>query len=119
MRDFVRPGARDVLDRFDDALFWHGLEDTTGCGSGLADGSGGWDADLLLWCPPGQVPVIAGWWRLAAPELDGLREPFTRHAAEPGGWITTFESFAAFLTDWGEIVTAAERRGWGIVGLRC
>ncbi|GCD38818.1 hypothetical protein OEIGOIKO_06637 [Streptomyces chrestomyceticus JCM 4735] len=40
-------------------------------------------------------------------------------SVEPDGWITTFESFAGFLTDWGEVVTEAERRGWGVVGLRC
>ncbi|GHI04156.1 hypothetical protein AQI88_07295 [Streptomyces cellostaticus] len=65
------------------------------------------------------MPLIAGWWRQAAPQLDVPREPFTQHAAEPDGWITTFESFANLLTDWGEAVTEAERRGWGIVGLRC
>ncbi|GHE09642.1 hypothetical protein [Streptomyces alanosinicus] len=54
-----------------------------------------------------------------APQLEVLREPFTQHAAESSGWIRSFESFADFLTDWGEVVTEAERRGWGIVGLRC
>ena len=88
-------------------------------GSGLPERPCTWDVDLLLWCPPDHVPVIAGWWRQAAPQLEVLREPFTQHAAEPGGWITTFESLADFLTDWGEVVTEAERRGWGIVGLRC
>ncbi|MFJ9418618.1 hypothetical protein ACIRPT_31345 [Streptomyces sp. NPDC101227] len=68
--------------------------------------------------PADHVPAIAGWWRQAAPRLESLREPFTRHAAEPGGWTTTFALFADLLTDWGEVVTEAERRGWGIVGLR-
>ncbi|MFF4590862.1 hypothetical protein [Streptomyces sp. NPDC001388] len=63
--------------------------------------------------------LIAGWWQRAAPHLESLRMPFTRHAADSSGWITTFESFAYLLTDWGEVVTEAERRGWGIVGLRC
>ncbi|MFJ9853925.1 hypothetical protein [Streptomyces sp. NPDC101150] len=36
-----------------------------------------------------------------------------------GGWITTFESFADLPTDWGQVVMEVERRGWGIVGLRC
>ncbi|WP_432584508.1 hypothetical protein ABVG11_00350 [Streptomyces sp. HD1123-B1] len=119
MRDFVEPKVREVLDRFNDALFWHRLEDTTGVGSGLLERPCTWDADLLLWCPPDHVPLIAGWWRQAAPQLDSLRQPFARHAAEPRGWITTFELFAGLLTEWGEVVTEAERRGWGIVGLRC
>ncbi|WAU82014.1 hypothetical protein O1Q96_20830 [Streptomyces sp. Qhu-G9] len=119
MRDFVAPGARAVVDRFNDALFWHGLEDTTGFASGLPERPCTWEADLLLWCPPDHVPLIAAWWRQAAPQLGDMREPFVRHAAEPSGWITTFESFADFLTDWGEVVTEAERHGWGIIGLRC
>lgn len=119
LRDFVEPGVREPLDRFNDALFWHALEDTTGVGSGLPERPCTWEADLLLWCPPDHVPVIAGWWRRAAPRLDALNAPFTEHArVSRGGWITTPESFAQFLTDWGEIVTEAERRGWGIVGLR-
>ncbi|WP_316764757.1 hypothetical protein [Streptomyces herbicida] len=101
IRDFVEPKVREVLDRFNDALFWPGLEETTGFGSGLPEQPCTWDADLLLWCPPDHVPLIAGWWRQAAPQLEVLREPFTRHAAEPGGWITTFESFADLVTDWG------------------
>lgn len=48
-----------------------------------------------------------------------LYGPFTQHAADTGGWIKTFESFADFLTAWGEVVTEAARRDWGIVGLRC
>ncbi len=113
-RDFVDPKVREALDRFNDALFWHHLEDTIGVGSGLSEHPCTWDADLMLWCP-----LIAGWWRQAAPHLESLREPFTRHAAEHGGWVTTFESFADFLTDWGEVVPEAERRGWGIIGVRC
>ncbi|MFI1074873.1 hypothetical protein [Streptomyces puniciscabiei] len=119
MREFVEPKVREVLDRFIDTLFWHGLEDATGASSGLPDRPCPWDADLSLWCPPDQVPLLAGWWRQAQTHLETLREPFIQHAAEPGGRIGTFESFADLLTDWGEVVTEAERRGWGIVGLRC
>ncbi|MGW2701517.1 hypothetical protein [Streptomyces sp. NPDC001340] len=119
MRDFVEPKVREVLDQFNDVLFWHGLEDATGVGSGLPEQSCTWDADLLPWCPPDHVPLIAGWWRQEAPQLDALQAPFNQHAAASDGWINTFESFADLLTDWGEVVTEAERRGWGIVGLRC
>ncbi|MFI5681768.1 hypothetical protein [Streptomyces cellulosae] len=119
MRDHVEPTVREVLDRFNDVLFWHRLEDTTGAGSELVEQPCTWDADLLLCCPPDHVPLIAGWWQQVAPRLEVLRGPFNQHAAEPSGWITTFESFADFLTDWAEVVTEAERRGWGIVGLRC
>ncbi|MGW2874767.1 hypothetical protein ACWDBP_00395 [Streptomyces sp. NPDC001233] len=119
MRDFVEPKFREVLDRFNDALFWHGLEDSAGVGSGLRERACTWEADLLLWCPPDHLPIIAGWWRQAEPRLEGLREPFAQYAAERDGWIKTFESFAEFLIDWGKVITEAERRGWGVVGLRC
>ncbi len=58
---------------------------------------------------------------LRHPVTEILTEPIEKPASssEPGGWITTFESFADFLTDWGEVVTEADRRRWGIVGLRC
>ncbi|WP_208899620.1 hypothetical protein [Streptomyces incarnatus] len=119
MREFVEPKVREVVDRFADTLFWHGLEDATGAGSGLPGRPCTWDADLSLWCPPDQVPPLAGWWQQVKTHLETLREPFIQHAAEPGGRIGMFESFADLLTDWGEVVTEAERRGWGIVGLRC
>ncbi|MES4890420.1 hypothetical protein [Streptomyces sp. NPDC096012] len=113
MREFVEPKVREGVDWFVDTLFWHGLGDATGTGSGLSDRPCPWDADLLLWCPPDQVPLLAGWWRQVQIHLEILREPFIQHAAEPGGRIGTFESFADLLTDWGEVVTEAERRGWG------
>ncbi|MFJ5546263.1 hypothetical protein [Streptomyces sp. NPDC093225] len=119
MRELVEAQLRDVLDPFNDALFWHGLEDTTGAGSGLPEEPSTWDVDLLLSRPPEHVPVICGWWRQAAPRLELLRAPFTQADPDHGGWITTFEAFARFLADWGEVVTEAERRGWGVLGLRC
>ncbi|MEV0375545.1 hypothetical protein AB0I10_38335 [Streptomyces sp. NPDC050636] len=119
MREFVEPKLREVLDPFNDALFWHALEDTTGIGSGLPERPCTWGPDLLMSCPPDHIPLIAGWWRQAEPQLELLREPFAHSDAGHGGWITTFESFADLLTDWGEVVTEAERRGWGSLGLRC
>ncbi|MGF1426497.1 hypothetical protein [Kitasatospora sp. LaBMicrA B282] len=119
VRDFVEPTVRRALDLFSDALFWHGLEGTAGVGSELPERLCTWEADLLLWRPPDQVPLIAAWWRHAEPRLELLRKPFGRHAADTDGWINTFDAFADLLADWGEVVTEAERRGWGIVGLRC
>ncbi|QDQ09195.1 hypothetical protein [Streptomyces spectabilis] len=119
LREFVAPETRAPLDRFLDALVWDGLEYTESAGTGLPERDPAWDADLLLWRPPEDPPVIAEWWRQAAPRLESLREPFDQHAAAPGGWISTFEEFTRLLSDWGEVALEAERRGWGLVGLRC
>ncbi|WP_328888855.1 hypothetical protein [Streptomyces sp. NBC_00316] len=39
------------------------------------------------------------------------------HAAEPGAWIGRFDEFTDLLADWGRVLTEADRRGWGVVGL--
>ncbi|MEU3739692.1 MULTISPECIES: hypothetical protein [unclassified Streptomyces] len=120
VRDFAAPGLRAALDRFTAALFWQGLEDVAGeTAGGLPERECPWDADLLLWRPPHDIAAIKAFWTQAAPDLDTLREPFARHAAVPNGWIGDFASFAEFLKGWGEVVAEADRRGWGIVGLRC
>jgi hypothetical protein len=119
LREFVDPDMREVLDLFLDALIWDGLESTENAGAGLPERAPAWDADLLVCRPPADLPLIAGWWRKAAPQLETLRTRFDQQAAAPDGWVSTFEEFSDLLTDWGEIAMEAERRGWGIVGLRC
>ncbi|MFF0451433.1 hypothetical protein ACFYT4_34585 [Streptomyces sp. NPDC004609] len=121
VRGFIEPGLRTAVDRFTAGLFWDGLADMP---EYEADGPPAarecpWDLDLLMWCSPDEVAELGGHWKRAAPELGALREPFTLHAARPGGWIPDFDAFARFLKDWGDVVTEAHRRGWGIVGLRC
>ncbi|MET7718718.1 hypothetical protein [Streptomyces sp. NPDC005407] len=120
VRDFAEPGLRAALDRFMSALFWQGLEYVAGEDAGqLPERECPWDADLLMWRLPDDVGAIKDFWAQAAPDLDTLREPFTQHAAVPEGWIRDFESFAQLLEGWGEVVVEADRRSWGIVGLRC
>ncbi|MFF3403503.1 hypothetical protein ACFYW6_34030 [Streptomyces sp. NPDC002659] len=120
VRDFAEPGLRTSLDQFMAALFWQGLEYVAKEDPrGLPERECPWDADLLMWRPPDDIAAIKGFWAQAAPDLDTLREPFAQHAAVPDGWIRDFESFAEFLNGWGEVVAEADRRGWGIVGLRC
>ncbi|MEU6676196.1 hypothetical protein [Streptomyces sp. NPDC046925] len=120
VRDFAAPGLRTALDHFTAALFWEGLDYMTdGTATPLPEREAPWDADLLMWQPPRDIAAIKAFWTRAAPDLDTLREPFAQHAAEPGGWIGDFESFAEFLRGWAEVVTEADRRGWGVIGLRC
>lgn len=120
LREFVEPEVCAVLDLFLDALIWDGLEYTESAGTGLPERAPAWDAHLLVCRPPPEdLPVIAGWWRQAAPRSELLREPFDQHAAAPDGWVSTFEQFTDLPVDWGEVAMEAERRGWGVVGLRC
>ncbi|WP_433549254.1 hypothetical protein ACQPZG_32445 [Streptomyces sp. CA-294286] len=42
-----------------------------------------------------------------------------RHAAVPVGWIHDFDSFATFVSEWGDVLAQATHRGWGVIGLRC
>ncbi|MFF8833178.1 hypothetical protein [Streptomyces sp. NPDC015131] len=120
LREHTDPDLRTALDRFASRLFWTGLEDVPGQDTGLRSvPEGAWDAGLLVWCPPAELAALAGWWRTVEPGLATLREPFTRYAADRRGWIPDHDSFADLLTGWGEVVTEAHRRGWGIVGLRC
>lgn len=108
------------MDRYADALFWEGLEymsgDTTGA---LPEREAPWGANLLMCRPPRDIAEIRAFWAQAAPDLETLREPFAQHAVVPNGWVGDFDSFAEFLKGWAEVVTEADRRGWGIVGLRC
>jgi hypothetical protein len=120
VRDFATPALRAALDRFTAPLFWHGLEYVAGSDAAvIPERECPWEADLLLWRPPEDIPPLKGHWDAVSPHIESLREPFDRYAADPTGWIPDFDSFAAFLEDWGEVVTEADRRGWGIVGLRC
>ncbi|MEV0324561.1 hypothetical protein ACIBKX_14950 [Streptomyces sp. NPDC050658] len=120
VRLFADAGLRTALDRFVSPLFWHGLEDVAGPDpESVPERECPWDVPLLLWCPPEDVAALRRHWLRAEGGLDSLREPFAEHAAVPGGWIPDFDSFARLVGGWGEVVTEAERRGWGVVGLRC
>ncbi|MFG2626842.1 hypothetical protein [Streptomyces sp. NPDC048473] len=120
VRDFADPGLRTALDHFASLLFWQGLAYVAGEDvKDIPAQECPWGVEQLLWCSPGDVSTISRSWAQAQPELDTLREPFAEHAAVPRGWICDFESFAEFLVGWGEVVVEADRRGWGIVGLRC
>lgn len=55
-------------------------------------------------------------WATAEPLLEGLREAYGGHAADPGGWIADFDAFAVLLREWAVVVTEADRRGWGVLG---
>ena len=119
VRDFADPALRSALDAFLSRLIWRGLDGDAVHVEG--DGLAHRDADswlrLLLACPPAAVHELAEQWARAAPRLEALREPFAEHAAQPGRWTGTFAEFEDLLTEWGEVVCEADRRGWGLAGL--
>ncbi|MED7951518.1 hypothetical protein PUR61_36280 [Streptomyces sp. BE20] len=82
------------------------------------------DADFLLRAP-GEVPALVRDWRTAEPRLEELREPFDAQAQArtedeaDGRAIRSgrFDEAVALLREWGEVVTGAGERGWGLIGL--
>lgn len=76
-----------------------------------------WRPRLLLACPPLAVSAVAAHWARAEPLLEGLREDYDRHAADPGGWIADFDAFSTLVREWAVAVGETARRGWGLLGL--
>ena len=110
-----------TLDGFLSGLFWYGPDpgnDAVHVYGGLFPVDGDGSPSLLLAYPPEAVAALVAFWAGAAPRLEELREPFAVHAASPPGrWIKDFEEFTDLLSDWGEVVGKAGRRGWGLIGL--
>ncbi|GAA0448317.1 hypothetical protein GCM10010361_10300 [Streptomyces olivaceiscleroticus] len=121
LRPLADASLREAMDRFLNGLLRY--EDPaddptlTGAGGFFPAATDRRHRPTLLICPPDAAPARTRAWHQAAPRLEELREPF---AAECAGWAgrpDTFEDFTALLREWGEVVTEATRRGWGLVGL--
>lgn len=122
MRRFVRPGLRTALDEFSAPLFWgeHNWEVADPPFTPAVPGrENHWCPETMQWLLPEDVAALHHYWTQVEPGLPSLREPFEQHVAVPTGWINDFSSFAALVTEWGEVVTEAAGRGWGIIGLKC
>jgi hypothetical protein len=125
IREFAAADLRDWLDSFLGGLVWDDPDGDAETDLNAGPPAAGsfpedptpWRPRLLLLRSPDEVPPLAGSWEWAAPRLEELREPFeaeaTRWAARPD----TFDQAAALMREWGEVVTEAERRGWGLIGL--
>ncbi|MGW0909434.1 hypothetical protein [Streptomyces sp. NPDC002853] len=122
MREFVRPGLRTALDEFSAPLFWGEYNwefaDPPFTPS-VPVRENHWCPETMKWLLPEDVTVLQQFWTLVEPGLPSLREPFEQHLAEATGRVSTFSSFAALVIEWGEVVTEAAGRGWGIIGLKC
>jgi hypothetical protein len=117
VRGHVRQETSEHLDAFLRDLIWdEGTEGDTV--SGLFAGDlDPWRPRLMLACAPPTVSALAGHWARVEPLLESLREPFGAHPTRPGRWIEDFDEFSVLLREWGVVVTEAERRGWGLVGM--
>ncbi|MGW6318102.1 hypothetical protein [Streptomyces sp. NPDC055099] len=123
MRPFVRPELRAALDEFSAPLFW-GEYNWEFADPPFAPAVVGrenhWCPEVMRWLLPEDVTALHHFWTRGEPSLPSLRDPFEQHLGElTGGWISDFSSFAALVTEWGEVVTEAAGRGWGIIGLKC
>ncbi|MWA16170.1 hypothetical protein [Streptomyces sp. BA2] len=122
MRGFVRPGLRTALDEFSAPLFWgeYNWESADPPFTPSVPGrENHWCPETMLWLLPEDVTALHHFWTLAEPGLPSLRQPFEQHLAGATGRVSTFSSFAALVTEWGEVVTEAAGRGWAIIGLKC
>ncbi|MFE0136101.1 hypothetical protein ACFWY6_31715 [Streptomyces sp. NPDC059037] len=122
MREFVQPELRTALDEFSAPLFWgeYNWEFADPPFTPAVPGrENHWCPETMRWLLPEDVKALHHFWTQVEPGLPSLREPFEQHVAQPTGRIKDFASFAALVTEWGEVVTEAAARGWGIIGLKC
>ncbi|MEW1864410.1 hypothetical protein AB0399_29260 [Streptomyces sp. NPDC088194] len=113
----LRAALDDFMGRLDLLYDFYGLPENTD-GARLLGTDPEAPPDLLTACSPDSAVVAAGLWRRVSPRLEELRPCFDRHAAEPGRWSGTFEEWTDLLSQWGEATAEAQRRAWGIIGVR-
>ncbi|MFF3323668.1 hypothetical protein [Streptomyces sp. NPDC002889] len=121
VRAFADPALKAALDRFLTPLLWDdatGDDDDAEAQDEVRDGMDLLRRSVLVSCTPEAVEELVDAWNETAPLLAQLREPYAAHAACPGRWIANFEEFSDLLHGWAEVAMEAERRGWGLVGLR-
>ncbi|MFJ8927615.1 hypothetical protein ACIRLA_13665 [Streptomyces sp. NPDC102364] len=122
IRGFVQPELRTALDEFSAPLFWGEYNwdfADPPFAPAVPERENHWHPDAMRRLLPEDVTALHHFWIRVEPGLPSLRAPFEQHIAEPTGQIKNFSSIAALVTEWGEVVTKAAGRGWGIIGLKC
>ncbi|WP_199546824.1 hypothetical protein [Streptomyces sp. N35] len=127
LRPFVDPPLRAALDQFGAPLFWGDHNYTLlpppepPFTPAIVSRTADWlpRTATLLWLEPEDVTALRRFWVRAEPDLASLRAPFEQHVVEPIGWIEDFASFSRLVAEWGDVVSRAAERGWGIIGLKC
>ncbi|MER7754959.1 hypothetical protein [Kitasatospora sp. NPDC097643] len=132
IRPLAAPDLRDALDCFLGGLVWDRPDEAPGSGPGTETAAddedppaGGFPDDPVPWRPrvhlvraPDEVPALVRAWNAAEPRLEELREHFDAEVASWAARPATFDAAVALLREWGEVVTRAGARGWGLIGLR-
>ncbi|MEU1369060.1 hypothetical protein ABZ454_23390 [Streptomyces sp. NPDC005803] len=118
VRDHADPLLRTELDTFLLGLIWQGMDgEAEHIDPGFFSDDPTAAYGVLLARSPAGVRELAATWERVQPLLAGLRSAYDEHAAVPHGWADTFEAFTDLLEDWGNALSEAARRGWGVVGL--
>ena len=121
IRLLVDASVREAMDTFLAGLIWDAdpADDParTGGGGFFPQATDCGRLRVLLVCPPDAVPGKARAWERAVSHLEELREPFAAECENWAGRPDTFEDFTALLREWGDVITEAARRNWGLVGL--
>ncbi|MFG2566185.1 hypothetical protein ACGFR6_12165 [Streptomyces sp. NPDC048567] len=113
-RDHVDPAVRAELDALLGGLIWDGPDfDDEELGEGHAFFTGGYG--LLVAQPPQGVRDLLATWERVRPRLDELRAPYEERSE--ASQYRSFDAFVRLLTNWGEVLAEAARRGWGIAGV--
>jgi hypothetical protein len=125
VRPFAAPELREALDCFLIGLMWDGPWDPTAtepdddyaAAGGFPDDPTPWRPHALVLRAPDEVPPLLRAWEVAAPRLEELRGAFDAEASRWAGRPANFDAAVALLHEWGEVVTQAAARGWGVIGL--
>ncbi|MGW7075214.1 hypothetical protein [Streptomyces sp. NPDC054866] len=116
VRKDVPPAQRTAVDGFLAGLIWSGPDphdeaDHTDDGV-LPSMVGLWRSGPVIVRAPQTVARLVRTWGSASPVVPQLRELWGVDAPSP-----SFEDFNRLVTEWGEVLGEAHRRGWGVIGL--
>lgn len=117
----INSSVREAMDAFLVSLIWDAdpadAPALTGGGGFFPPAADRWRPRVLLVCPPEAVSGKAHAWERVKSHLEELRGPFAAECQGRAGRPDTCEDFTALLHEWGDVITEAARRGWGLVGL--
>lgn len=116
VREDVSPVQRTAVDDFLAGLIWSG-PDPHDEADHIDDGvlpsmDGLWRSGPVIVRAPQTVARLVRTWGSASPVVLQLRELWGVHSPS-----LSFDDFNRLVTEWGEVLGEAHRRGWGVIGL--